>query len=385
MNSLIDRLVAFLSGFSFAPESSTLILITALTIAGTVVFLFLAVNALIAVYFERKVSAFMQDRLGPMEVGFWGFKGGKKFWGGVAQTVADAVKLLSKEDIIPATADRKLFILGPFIIFIAAFLAFIGLPVAFNGAISNFNIGYFYISAISSVGVIGIILAGWASNNKWSLYGAMRSAAQIVSYELPLGMCLLLVVMVVGSLRFDDIVLWQMEHRWFLVHSPFTFIAFFIFFLSGVAEVNRTPFDLPEAESELVAGYMTEYSGFRWALFFLSEYASMVVISFVAAIVFLGGWLSPVGSVLRLIGVEYVTLEMLNQGMEERWFFLESTWWGVFWIFSKVAFLIFVMMWFRWTWPRLRVDQLMYTAWKVFVPASMLNIFFVGLWELIFI
>ncbi|MCH8327802.1 MAG: NADH-quinone oxidoreductase subunit H, partial [Candidatus Marinimicrobia bacterium] len=189
-----------LSGISWLPDLSvgmTLVLVGILL--GTAVFLFMAVNALIAVYFERKVSAFMQDRLGPMEVGIFGFKGGKKFWGGIGQTLADALKLVLKEDTIPKDADRKLFILGPFIIFGAAFTAFIGLPIGAGMVISDFNIGIFFISAVSSVGVIGVILSGWASNNKWSLYGAMRSAAQIISDELPRGMSLLLVVMVAGS------------------------------------------------------------------------------------------------------------------------------------------------------------------------------------------
>ncbi|MCH8328590.1 MAG: NADH-quinone oxidoreductase subunit H, partial [Candidatus Marinimicrobia bacterium] len=188
----------------------------------------------------------------------------------------------------------------------------------------------------------------------------------------PLGMSLLLVVMVLGSLQFSEIVLRQEQHRWFIIHSPFTFLAFFIFMVSGVAEVNRTPFDLPEAESELVAGFMTEYSGFRWALFFLSEYANMVIISVVTAIVFLGGWLSPVAGLLDMVGVPV------------GWYYLSGPAWGVFWIFAKVAALIFVMMWFRWTFPRMRPDQLMYTAWKVFIPFSLANIFLVGVWELIF-
>ncbi|MCH7496280.1 MAG: NADH-quinone oxidoreductase subunit NuoH [Candidatus Marinimicrobia bacterium] len=373
MTSWLDSLTRLAGQLPGMPEGNTgLALVTAAVVLGVGVFLFMAVNALVAVYAERKISAFMQDRLGPMEVGLFGFKGGKRFWGGIGQTLADALKLVLKEDIIPAQADRKLFILGPFILFGAAFLAFIGLPVGYGLVISDFNIGVFYVTAISSVGVIGIILSGWASNNKWSLYGAMRSAAQIISYELPVGMSLLLVVMVAGSLQFSEIVLWQEQHRWFLVHSPFTVVAFVIFLISGIAEVNRTPFDLPEAESELVAGYMTEYSGFRWAIFFLSEYASMVIISLMAAIVFLGGWLSPVGSLLRLVGV--------GSG----WYFLEGPLWGVFWVFAKVVFLIFVMMWFRWTFPRLRVDQLMYTAWKVFIPFALANIFFVGVWELLF-
>jgi len=373
VSSFVDTLVDFSTRLLGIPQEATWLMLVIVAVAlGLVVFLFMAINALVAVYMERKVSAFMQDRLGPMEVGFWGFRGGKRFWGGIAQTVADTIKLLLKEDIIPDKSDRKLFVIGPFILFGAAFCAFIGIPIGYGMVVSDFNIGIFYVVAISSVGVIGIILSGWGSNNKWSLYGAIRSVAQIVSYEVPLGMSLLLVVMVVGSLQFRDIVFWQEQHRWFLFHSPFTVVAFVVFFLSGVAEANRTPFDIPEAESELVAGYMTEYSGFRWAIFFLSEYANMAVVSLMTAIVFLGGWLSPVGSLLRLFG------------MTEAWYFLEGPIWGVFWISIKAIFFIFVMMWFRWTWPRLRVDQLMYTAWKVFLPIALLNIFFVGVWELIF-
>ena len=373
MTSFTDFLTTGLLGLSWVPDSAWAGGVLAVAVLlGLAVFTLMALNAMVAVYFERKVSAFMQDRLGPMEVGLFGFRGGKRFWGGIGQTVADAVKLVIKEDTIPADSDPRLFRFAPFLIFGAAFCAFIGIPVGYGLVISDFNIGILYVTAISSVGVIGIILTGWASNNKWSLYGAMRSAAQIISYELPLGLSLLLVVMVVGSLQFHDIVAWQEEHRWFLIHSPFTMVAFLIFFMSGVAEVNRTPFDLPESESELVAGFMTEYSGFRWAIFFLSEYANMAIISLMTAIVFLGGWLSPVGSLLRLLAVP------------EGWYYLDGPIWGVFWIMGKVAFFIFVMMWFRWTWPRLRVDQLMYTAWKVFIPFSLANIFFVGVWELVF-
>ena len=371
--SFVDRLLDFFSGLAWIPEGlDGVVFIVVVLIPGMAVFLFMAVNALIAVYMERKVSAFMQDRLGPMEVGLFGFKGGKRFWGGIGQTVADALKLLLKEDIIPAQADRRLFIMGPFILFGASLCAFVGIPIGYGLVISDFNIGIFYIVAISSVGVIGIILSGWASNNKWSLYGAMRSAAQIISYEIPVGMSLLLVVMVVGSLQFHAIVSWQEEHRWFLFHSPFTILAFGIFLVSGLAEVNRVPFDIPESESELVAGYMTEYSGFRWAIFFLTEYANMVIVALLTSIVFLGGWLSPVGSLLRLVGVD------------AGWYYLEGPIWGIFWVSAKAIFLIFTMMWFRWTFPRLRVDQLMYVAWKVFIPFALANIFFVGAWELVF-
>ena len=191
---------------------------------------------------------------------------------------------------------------------------------------TTFNIGILYIIAMSSVGVIGIILAGWASNNKWSLYGAMRSAAQIISYEIPIGLTVLLPVLVVGSLEVSEIVAWQAEHRWFIFHSPFTFIAFFIFFISVLAETNRTPFDIPEAESELVAGWMTEYSGFRWSIFFLSEYANMLIVSIVSSVLFLGGWLSP----MRMFNI-----------FPETWLFFDGPLWGLFWLLLKAFFLIF--------------------------------------------
>jgi len=365
MTSIIDSLVKSFSSFNL--DIAVLLPVITL-IGGTVIFLIMAVNALIAVYFERKISAFMQDRLGPMEVGIFGFKGGKKFWGGIGQTLADAIKLLVKEDILPNNADKFLMILAPFIIFTGAFLTFIGLPFAQNIVISDFNIGIFYIFAMSSIGVIGVILAGWSSNNKWSLYGSMRAAAQIISYEIPIGLSLLLVVLVAGSLHLGDIVQWQADHRWFIFHSPFTFLAFFIYYISTIAETNRTPFDIPEAESELVAGWMTEYSGFRWALFFLSEYANMLIVSIVASIVFLGGWLSP--------------LQIFNI-FPDSWLILDGPAIGLFWVLFKAVILIFIMMWFRWTFPRLRVDQLMYLCWKVFIPFALANLFLVSLWELI--
>ena len=367
MTSVVDYL---LNLFSFIEIDTSLLLIFVILIPGIGLFLVMTVNAMVAVYMERKISAFMQDRLGPMEVGLFGFIGGKKFWGGIGQTIADAIKLLVKEDIVPNDADKKLMLLAPFVIFIGAFLTWIAIPLSENLVVSDFNIGIFYIMAMSSVGVIGIILAGWSSNNKWSLYGAMRAAAQIISYEIPIGLSLLLVVIVTGSLNLGDIVQWQSDHRWFILHSPFTLVAFFIYFISVLAETNRTPFDIPEAESELVAGWMTEYSGFKWAIFFLSEYANMLIVSIVASVVFLGGWLSP--------------LALFNIGIPDNWMFLDGPILGFFWIMIKAIFLIFVMMWVRWTFPRLRVDQLMYLCWKVFIPFALANLFFVSIWELIF-
>jgi len=365
MNSVVD---SFLRSFAHLNFDAGFMISIVIITSGVIIFTIMALNAMVAVYFERKVSAFMQDRLGPMEVGIFGFKGGKRFWGGIGQTLADAIKLLVKEDIIPNNADKFLMILAPFIIVTGALLTFIAVPFAESLVISDFNIGIFYIVAMSSVGVIGIILAGWSSNNKWSLYGAMRAAAQIVSYEIPIGLSLLLVVLVVGSLHLGDIVQWQADHRWFIFHSPFSFIAFFIYYISTLAETNRVPFDIPEAESELVAGWMTEYSGFRWSIFFLSEYANMLIVSIVASIVFLGGWLSP--------------LQMFNI-FPESWNFLDGPVMGLVWVMTKAILLIFIMMWFRWTFPRLRVDQLMYLCWKVFVPFALLNLFLVSLWELI--
>jgi len=365
MNSVVD---SFLRSFAHLNFDAGFMISIVIITSGVIIFTIMALNAMVAVYFERKVSAFMQDRLGPMEVGILGFKGGKRFWGGIGQTLADAIKLLVKEDILPNNADKFLMILAPFIIVTGALLTFIAVPFAESLVISDFNIGIFYIVAMSSVGVIGIILAGWSSNNKWSLYGAMRAAAQIISYEIPIGLSLLLVVLVVGSLHLGDIVQWQADHRWFIFHSPFSFIAFFIYYISTLAETNRVPFDIPEAESELVAGWMTEYSGFRWSIFFLSEYANMLIVSIVASIVFLGGWLSP--------------LQMFNI-FPESWNFLDGPVMGLVWVMTKAILLIFIMMWFRWTFPRLRVDQLMYLCWKVFVPFALVNLFLVSLWELI--
>ena len=366
MISIVDYLMELFSSISF---DVNILLIIAILIPGVVIFVLMAINVMLAVYFERKVAAFMQDRLGPMEVGIFGFKGGKKFWGGIGQIFADTVKLLTKEDIMPANADKVLMFVAPFIIVIGAILTFIGIPFTEGLIVSDFNIGLLYIIAMSSIGVIGVILAGWSSNNKWSLYGAMRSAAQIISYEIPVGMTLLLVVIVCGSLQVSDIVAWQAENRWFIFHSPFAFIAFFIYFISVVAETNRTPFDIPEAESELVAGWMTEFSGFKWSIFFMSEYANMLIVSIVASFVFLGGWLSP-----------FTIFNILPNS----WLLFDGFYWGIFWLLSKSIFLVFVMMWFRWTFPRLRVDQLMYTCWNVFIPFSLANLFLISIWELIF-
>ena len=306
--------------------------------------------ALFAVWWERKISAHMQDRLGPMRTG--GYHG----W---AQTIADILKLIQKEDIIPSAADRKLFILAPYLVFAGSYAAYAAIPFSAAYVGSGINIGLFYVISISSLVVVGLLMAGWASNNKWSLFGAMRSAAQIVSYEIPVALAILAVVMVAGSFDLQEINRQQSGWfwNWYLFQKfPFLFLGSLIYFVASLAEVNRTPFDIPEAESELVAGYHTEYGGMRFALLFLSEYANMFAVSAIAATLFLGGWNSPFGD------------------------WLSGPFWGVFWFLTKGMTFIFVQMWLRWTLPRLRVDQLMYVGWKVLIPFAFVVVIGVGFW-----
>ena len=354
----VDYLFEILSALFEGLIGTNSLLLLSMLIPCLAVFGFITVYGLVVIYAELKVSSFIQDKVGPMGQGP-GLHAGK--WG-LLQPIADALKLLSKEDIIPSSADRPLFIFAPFMIFIGAFISFIAIPFGESIIIADFNIGIFYILGVGSIAVLSLILAGWASNNKWSLYGGMRSAAQIVSYEIPAGLSLIIVIMLSESLNMQDIIKYQSGgvFNWIIFDNPFVPIAFVIYFISALAETNRTPFDLPESESELVAGFATEYSGMRYAFFFLSEYANMFVVSAVAVVGFLGGWQSPLAG------------------------FLDSAAWGVFWMISKTAALIFVMLWLRWTLPRLRVDQLMSVCWKVFLPISLANIFGVAIWTVIF-
>jgi len=309
--------------------------------------------ALFAVWLERKVAAHMQDRLGPMRVGGWH---------GWAQTIADILKLIQKEDIVPTLADKKLHFLAPLVVFIGSYAAFAALPFSSAYVGSYVNVGVFYILAVSSLAVVGLLMAGWASNNKWSLFGAMRSVAQIISYEIPTALAILCVVVIAGTLDLQEIN--RMQTGWFwewfvFKKFPFVFVAFIIFFVSSLAETNRTPFDIPEAESELVAGYHTEYTGMKFALFFLAEYGNMFLVSAVAASLFLGGWNSPFGD------------------------FMSGPIWGVFWFLSKGMFFVFVQIWLRWTLPRLRVDQLMHVSWKVLTPWSFVCLLAIGFWTVL--
>jgi len=332
--------------------------------AALPLFLFILPYAIIAVLLERKVSAHMQDRLGPMITGYHG----------ILQTVADILKLIQKEDIIPTLADKKLFILAPFIIFVASFAAFAAIPFSSEYIGSSIDVGLFYILAISSFVVAGILMGGWASNNKYSLLGAVRSAAQIISYEIPTAIVVLTMVMLTGTLNLETITNQQTAYFWNwnifggaalglskFVLIPLMFGAFLIIFISMLAEVNRTPFDIAEAESELVSGFHTEYTGMRFAMFFLAEYANMLAISFVITALFFGGYHSPFGYLGNSLGAEWlIPFEQL------------------FWFTSKGIFFVILQMVLRWTLPRLRVDQLMTVCWKYLIPYSIAILLIVG-------
>jgi NADH-quinone oxidoreductase subunit H len=297
-----------------------------------------------ATYWERKVIAHMQVRLGPREVGPYG----------LLQPFADGVKLFFKEDIIPANADKPLFYLAPVIFFIAALTSLAVIPFFNNFVIADINIGLLFLFAMSSLGAYGIVLAGWSSNSKFAFLGGLRSASQVISYEISMGLSLVGVMIMAGSLNLSDIVRSQ-QHYWFAIPQ---FLGFFIFVVAAFAETNRLPFDLPEAESELVAGYFTEYSGFRFALFFLGEYTGMIIMSSLATVCYLGGWLVPFPFPQFLTNL----LPFLTHVP------------GIFWFLMKVYAFMFLFYWVRATLPRYRYDQLMAIGWKMLIPLALVNI-----------
>jgi NADH-quinone oxidoreductase subunit H len=312
---------------------------------------FFGVLGLVLVLMERKVAARMQIRLGPNRVGPKG----------LLQTTADTIKLMMKEGLTPDGADKFLFNLAPFIVMIAAMLILAPIAFAKGFQIWDLNIGVLYVSAVSSVSVIGILMAGWASNNKYSLLGAMRSGAQIVSYELSAGVSIISIVVLSGSLQISEIIASQQTGWWlFRGHIP-AIIAFVIFIIAVTAETNRAPFDLAEAESELTAGFHTEYSGMKFALFFLAEYINIFIVCAIGATLFLGGWMP----------LHIGHWEGFNHLMD----YIPSS----IWFLGKTFFLIFLIMWFRWTFPRLRIDQLLSLEWKYLLPISMFNLLLVTL------
>lgn len=340
-----------------------LIAVTLLLVCG-MVFGFINVYALFAVWLERKVSAHMQCRLGPMEVGPHG----------MLQTIADGIKLTVKEDIIPRLADKPLFIIAPILVFTGVLIRFVPLPFGQNLVASDMDLGLFFVAALGSVEVIGVIMAGWASNNKWSLFGTIRTATQMVSYEIPIGLAFIAVIVCAGSLSLTEIVNQQRGWfwHWYILENPFLTVLAVVFFVASLAECKRAPFDLPEAESELVSGFHTEYSGMRFGLFFLSEYAAMYLVSGVMVVLFLGGWWTGIPP-----------LDDLGTGATEApiWvlvgFLLKA---GVF--VSKAVFLVFVQVWVRWTLPRVRLDQMMHLCWKVLLPVSLVCLIGSTLWFL---
>ena len=304
-----------------------------------------SVAGLFLVLVERKVAAWFQLRIGPNRVGPWG----------LLQTMADALKLVSKELTGTVKADMFLYNLAPYFVIISSLMALAVFPFTQGFQVFDINIGIFFLIAISSIGVIGILLGGYASNNKFALIGAMRSGVQTISYELSVGLSLLTMILITGSLQLSEIVEVQ-KNGWLIVqgHIP-AVIAFMIYMIAGTAETNRAPFDMVEAESELGAGFHTEYSGMKFAYFFLAEFINMFIIAAIAATVFFGGWLSPFGITDSI------------------------PWLGVFWFLGKTFALVFLMMWFRWTFPRLRVDQLLTLEWKYLLPLNLLNMVLMAL------
>ncbi|HIU56079.1 MAG TPA: NADH-quinone oxidoreductase subunit NuoH [Candidatus Gallibacteroides avistercoris] len=313
---------------------------------GVALLLAYAVIALVLIYVERKVCAFFQCRLGPNRVGPYG----------TIQSIADMFKMLIKELISINHVDKFLFRLAPYIVIMASMLSFACLPFAKGLHVLDFNIGIFFLLAVSSIGVLGILLAGWSSNNKYSLIGAMRSGAQMISYELSIGLSIMTVVVFAGTMQISQIVEAQRD-GWFLFtgHIP-AFIAMIIYLVAGTAETNRGPFDLPEAESELTAGYHTEFSGMQFGFFYLAEYLNLFIVSSVAAVLFLGGWMP-----FHIAG-----WDSFNQIMD----YIPS----IIWFIGKVGIMMFIIMWFKWTFPRLRIDQLLKLEWKYLLPLNLVNL-----------
>jgi NADH-quinone oxidoreductase subunit H len=352
MQTYIDRLIQ--DGYFAGMPKEVVYAIAMVLVAFIVLSVFVAPLAGVTSWLERRVWARMQSRVGPNRVGPQG----------ILQWLADGIKNLLKEDLIPSAADSKLFSLAPYVVFVGFLCTFVVVPFGSALIVADLDIGILYILAVTSLVVVGILMAGWASNNKWSLLGGMRSAAQIVSYEIPAGLSVLTIVFLAGTLSMQNIIKSQgwAPWDWYLFNNPFTFAAFFLYFTAALAEGNRTPFDIPEAESELVAGYVTEYSGMRFLFFFFAEWGNLYVIGAVATTLFLGGWqVPPVTNDAVLLGV----LQFIV-------FFLKAYLW------------VFIAMWVRATLPRVRVDQLMALCWKYMVPLSFLCLLGTICWMLAF-
>jgi len=368
-----------------------------LAIVAAVILPVISAIAMFSIWWERKVAGHVQSRVGPVHVGGWH---------GWAQSIADGVKLILKEDLIPRGADGFLFRLAPYLAFAPVFTAFLALPFAPQLCFeSRLNIGVLYLLAVLSLEVMGTILAGWGSNSKWAIYGAMREACQMVSYEIPLGIAIIVGVLTAGTLNLMELNYLQGNGivDWFVFHNPFIFVAFVLYFIASLASSKRAPFDLPESESELVAGYHTEYSGLRFSFFFFAEYAGMFIVGAIQSVLFLGGWNSPLGGfdpIYALIGYEphaaataYYNGSMAAEaatggptalagamGLGSIAGLIALNLYGVFWFVAKTMTVVWVQMWLRWTLPRIRIDQVLYTCVKVLLPFSIVTLVGAATW-----
>lgn len=340
------------------------------------IFLFIALFTLFAVYAERKIAGFVQDRLGPMETGRFG----------LLQTFADILKLLQKELITPAAADKVLFALAPVIIFVAVFIGFSVVPWAPDFMPANVHTGLFFIMAVVSIDAIGILMAGWGSNNKYSLLGSIRAISQMISYELPVGLSLIAAVMITQTLNLNEIALsqgilatqdiyflgfWKVNDiggilGWHIFQAPHLLVSYVVFFIATLAECNRAPFDIPEAESELIGGFHTEYGGIRFAFIFLAEYAMMFLVAMLGVVIFLGGWNTPLPNIGSVRLADWTT----------------GLYWGIFWTLIKSLTIVAIQIWIRWTLPRFRADQLMTLCWKILIPVAFACMAISGIWRI---
>lgn len=355
MLEMITKLMDYLN---ISSNYSVILIVILFFIYGLIALTFGSLFAGITSWYERRIAGRMQSRIGPNRVGFQGF------W----QWLADGLKCWFKEDIIPENTDSILFRIAPYFVFTGVLATFVVIPFSPSVVGSDMNVGVVYLIAITALVVAGILMAGWASNSKWTLLGGIRSAAQMISYEIPVALSLIVVIIPAGTLSIQKIIQAQggAPYNWYIFHNPATFVAFFIYFISALAEGNRTPFDLPEAESELVSGYNTEYSGMRFLFFLFAEWMNLYVIGAIATAVFLGGW--------RIPGISYETQ-------------LASVWLqliGFVMFLIKALILVNVIIWLRWTLPRLRIDQLMIMCYKYLIPISVLLIFISSLFTLLY-
>lgn len=336
-------------------DATTLFAFVIYLVAGLILFVVVSAIGGFGTYAERKISADIQGRIGPNRVGPFG----------ILQPISDALKMIGKEDMMPKTADKFMFYLAPGLALVGVTATIVVIPFSSGFALSHLNVGAFYLMAVSSLVGIAVFLGGYASNSKWSMLGGMRGASQIISYEIPVTISILSIVLLAGGMGFNTIIDGQsgMPHNWYVFHNPFAFIAFFVLFVGMLAETNRAPFDLPEAESELVSGFHTEYTGMRFGFFALAEFAEVFIVSGVAAALFLGGYNVPFD-----IGGDTLIGQALQLGA----------------FFTKTLILYYVVIWIRWTFPRLRVDHVMTICWKYLTPIAIFNLVGIAIWMVVF-